>query len=246
MKIRFTAPLLLATFAAPAFATDYTDEAEVISAVPMYQTVNEPSQQCWTESATTYEQPHRSGGGAIIGAITGGLLGHTVGKGNGRVAATAVGAAVGAMVGDHVGNQGRHAVPVTRDVQRCQVTDNVRQIVSGYQVTYRYHGRDTTVILPHDPGPRVRLGVGIAGDSGPGAIALTEQPVVRNITYVRHESVPVWHQPPRPRVNIVVHADRHGHHRDYPRKQWHHDGGRRGDHHNHRRDRGRDGHDRDH
>ncbi len=245
MKIRFAAPLLLTALTAPAFANDYTDEAEVISAVPIYQTIREPTQQCWTESATSYEQPHRSGGGAIIGAITGGLLGHTVGKGNGRVAATAVGAAVGAMVGDHVGNQGRHSVPVTRDVQRCQVTDNVRQIVSGYQVTYRYYGRDTTVILPHDPGPRVRIGVGIAGHSSAGAVVLAEPPVVSTITHTRHESVPVWHQPPRPRVNIILHADRHGHHRDYSRKKWHHDNGRRADHHNHRRDRGRGGHDRD-
>src|SRR5258705_4842103 len=71
MKIRIAAPLLLTALAAPAIATDYTDSAPEVSSVTVYPTVNEPRQQCWTESITTYEQ-RRSPGGAILGGLTGG------------------------------------------------------------------------------------------------------------------------------------------------------------------------------
>lgn len=249
MKTRIAAPLLIAAFAAPAFAVDYTDEAEVIATVPIYQTVNEPRQQCWMEPVTTYEQPQRSGGGAIIGAITGGLVGSTVGRGNGRVGAAAVGAAVGAVVGDRIDNQGNYAVPVTRDVQRCQTVNNVRQVISGYQVTYRYNGRDTTVILPQDPGPRVRIGVGISGRSGveviPAVAVAAATPVVENIAYVQRETVPVWHHRPyyypRPSLNIVLHGNRHGHHPSHHGHHWNRGRGHDGGHFDRHDRRGRDG-----
>jgi uncharacterized protein YcfJ len=251
MKNAISALPLLGALAAPAWAIDYTDEAEVISAVPIYQSVNEPRQHCWSEPVTTYEQPYRSGGGAIIGAITGGLLGNTVGRGHGRAASTAVGAAVGAVVGDRIDNQGRHAVPVTREVQRCQVVDNIRQVISGYQVTYRYNGRDTTVILPNDPGPRVRIGVGISGQSGvevipPAApmVSGAARPVVQQITYVSHSPRPVFHHPPLPRVIISLHGDRHGHHRPGHRERWNRMEDHRGGHHDNRRDGHRGGRDR--
>ena len=80
MKIRIAAPLLLTALAAPTFAADYMDSAPVISRVPVYQTVSEPQQQCWTESVTSYEE-RRSPGGAILGGITGGLIGNTIGRG---------------------------------------------------------------------------------------------------------------------------------------------------------------------
>jgi len=67
MKIRIAAPLLMSALAAPAFAIDYVDSAPVVSSVPVYQAVNEPQQQCWTESVTSYEE-HRSPGGVILGA----------------------------------------------------------------------------------------------------------------------------------------------------------------------------------
>lgn len=200
MKKKIAAPLLLAAIAAPAYAYDYSDTAQVISTVPIYQTVNEPRQHCWTESVTYYETPQRSHGGAIIGGITGGLLGNTVGKGNGRIAAAAAGAAIGALVGDRIDNGYAYAAPVTRPVQRCQVTDNYRKMVTGYQVTYNYNGRNTTVVLPYDPGPRVQIGVGIA-DSGGSSTYIVPQsgyirPSVTSITYIDDRDVKVWKKKP--------------------------------------------------
>ena len=162
MNIKIAAPFLLSALAAPAFATDYTDSAPVVSSVPIYQTVNEPQQQCWTESVTRYEE-RRSPGGIILGGVTGGLLGNTIGRGNGRVASTVVGAMIGAVVGDHIANRNNEAVAVTRPTQRCQIVNGYRQVLTGYQVTYNYNGRNTTVVMAHDPGPRVPIEVGVTG-----------------------------------------------------------------------------------
>ena len=147
MKSKIAAPLLLAALASPVFAADYRDSAPVVSSVPVYQTVNEPQQQCWTESVTSYEE-RRSPGGAILGGLTGGLLGSTIGRGNGRIASAAVGATIGALVGDNLGNRDNGAIAVTRPIQRCQTVQSYRQILTGYQVTYYYNGRNTTVVLP--------------------------------------------------------------------------------------------------
>lgn len=191
MKIRIAAPLLLTALAAPAFASDYMDSAPVISSVPVYQTVSEPRQQCWTESVTSYEE-HRSPGGVILGGLTGGLLGNTIGRGNGRVASTAVGAVIGALVGDHIANRDNTPIAVTRPVQRCQILESSRQVLTGYQVTYNYNGRNTTVVLPYDPGQRVPIEVGITGNATQAAYA---GPPVERITYEQRR-VPVWEQRP--------------------------------------------------
>ncbi len=186
MKPAIAAPLLLTTMlAVPAFAGDYVDSAPVVSSVPMYQTVAQPQQQCWAESVTAYEDP-RSPAGVLLGGVTGGLLGNTIGRGNGRVASTVVGAMVGAIVGDHIANRDNVPVAVTRPIQRCQTVQNYRQVLTGYQVTYNYNGRNTTVVLPYDPGATVPVEVGIRGAPA-GTYA---GPAVSSVTYVRPE--PVW------------------------------------------------------
>lgn len=200
MNKRLAVPLLLAACAAPGYAYDYTDTAEVVAAVPIYETVIEPQQQCWTESVTYYEQSGRSNGGAIIGGITGGLLGAQVGKGNGRIAAAATAAAIGALVGDRLDNRYSYSSPVTRPVQRCSVVDNYRKTISGYQVTYFYNGRNATVVLPYDPGRRVRIGVGITDHGGPNTYIVPQSQVVRpsvtRITYIDNRDVQGWKKKP--------------------------------------------------
>ena len=191
MKTAIAAPLLLSALAAPAFASDYMDSASVVASLPMYQTVNEPQQQCWTESITSYEE-HRSPGGVILGGLTGGLLGNTIGRGNGRVASTAVGAVIGALVGDQIANREHNAVAVTRPVQRCQIVQNYRQVLTGYQVTYNYNGRNTTIVLPYDPGPRVPIEVGVTGIATQAPYA---GPPVERVIY-EHRHAPVWAQRP--------------------------------------------------
>ena len=53
--------------------------------------------------------------------------------------------------------------------QQCRTVQATREVVKGYTVVYRYNGRDITTILPSDPGPTVRVGVGVVdGKSASG------------------------------------------------------------------------------
>jgi len=165
-----------------AFAIDYTDTAPVIAAAPIYDQVSAPRQECFNDVVTTAPQEtyverrnHNSlnPGGAIVGGIAGGVLGHQIGGGRGRDVATVAGTIAGALVGSNVANaHSRDATTITRVepaqervVQRCRTVQDSQDILRGYDVTYRYGGRDTTVRLPYNPGSSVRVAVGIVTDS---------------------------------------------------------------------------------
>jgi uncharacterized protein YcfJ len=143
----------------------YADRARVVNSTPIYERVSQPRQECWTE--TVYDNDNspsgnNNSGGAVLGAIAGGLLGAQVGKGNGKIAAAAVGAATGAVVGDRW-NDGRYSTSsYPRDVQRCRTVEDYRQSVVGYDVTYRYQGRDYTTRLPYEPGKWVDVNVNVS------------------------------------------------------------------------------------
>lgn len=140
----------------------FTARARVLSSTPIYDTVNEPRRECWTET-TGYEtrsvRDGNSTGSAVLGAIAGGLIGSTVGKGNGKVAAAAVGAATGAVVGDRWNDGDRRYESRPRQEERCRVTDNYRQVLSGYDVRYRFQDREYSTRLPYDPGNWLTLNV---------------------------------------------------------------------------------------
>lgn len=140
----------------------FSERAKVLSSTPVYERVSEPRRECWTE----YEgrETYRSGnntGGAILGAVVGGLVGSTVGKGDGKVAAAAVGAATGAVIGDRWNDRGGYRYE-ERPVERCRVSESHRQEIVGYDVVYRYNGRDYATRLPYDPGRWIDLEVSIA------------------------------------------------------------------------------------
>jgi len=169
-RTRRLSTLLAVTVASIPFAgaapTDFVETAPVISATPIIERVYEPRQECSTDTSAT-AAPAAQGPGRyvapVLGAVVGGLLGSLVGSGNGRVAAGAAGAAIGAMAGNAVGSDfgsGNSAKPV----QRCRTVDAGREVVKGYNVVYRYHGRDVATTLPYDPGRTVRVGTGILDD----------------------------------------------------------------------------------
>ncbi len=116
--------------------------------------------------------------GAVVGGAAGGLLGAQVGKGSGQNAAAAAGAIAGAVAGDRVQNPQRTAS--AQPAQRCRTVETTREIVKGYTVVYRYSGRDITTTLPYDPGPTVRVGVGVM-DSAPSATAPTPTTIGSNV-----------------------------------------------------------------
>lgn len=144
----------------------FQDRGRVISSTPVYEEINQPRRECWTERVSESREAvrDRSLGGAIIGGLAGGILGHQVGKGSGRKAATVIGAATGAIVGDRIDNDGnRYAVSTEpREVERCRSVDNWSRKVSGYDVVYRYQGREYSTFLPYDPGSEIKLRVNIS------------------------------------------------------------------------------------
>lgn len=164
-----TALILTGAIALPAAADDvYYDTAQVLSVSPRTETINSPRQECRTEyeRSSSYSAGERDVGGAIIGGIAGGLLGSQVGKGKGRVASAAIGAATGALVGDRIDNSNNGSnTHSTRPIERCTSVDNWQTVTRGYQVTYRYNGRDYTTIMPNDPGNVVRLRIAVTPDT---------------------------------------------------------------------------------
>lgn len=102
MKKSLLLVCLISAFPA-AYAADFTDNARVISSRPIYERVNEPRRECWTESVQSAPK-ERSMAGAVVGGVAGGLLGSQVGGGHGSTVATGAGAVAGAVVGDRVAN----------------------------------------------------------------------------------------------------------------------------------------------
>lgn len=143
----------------------FPDRARVISATPVYEQINEPRRECWTERVSYEERVYRNKnntGGAVIGAILGGLAGSGVGKGDGKVAAAAVGAATGAVIGDRWNDRdGYYTTTRSRPVEQCRMVDNFRQEIVAYDVVYRYQGKDFTTRLPYDPGKWLDVNVQI-------------------------------------------------------------------------------------
>ena len=109
------------------------------------------------------QDSNRSATGAIVGGVAGALLGSQIGGGSGNKAATAVGGIAGAVVGDRVANPTSNQ-PRTEQVQRCRDVQTSREVIKGYNVKYRYDGRDYTTTLPYKPGATIRVGVNVMED----------------------------------------------------------------------------------
>jgi uncharacterized protein YcfJ len=150
------------------------DYARVVDVDPIVRhvRVSYPKRECWTE--TRYEEvqtggPRPTAGSMILGGIIGAALGNQIGRGDGRRAATVAGAVIGSAIGHDVGEKrNANSGPVYTesrpyDVQRCEVHDeeSFEDRVDGYRVTYEYCGRRQTMVLPYDPGDRVRVRVDV-------------------------------------------------------------------------------------
>lgn len=163
---RIAAATLLALAAAPAWSQNgyVTDYARVTGATPQYERVNTPREECWNETVSGSGQRAAGGlgsyAGPVIGGIVGGLLGSQIGGGSGKKVAIGAGAVAGTLVGAHVANGAANAAgPET--VQRCRTVDQWEDRLTGYDVTYQYAGRSYRALLPHEPGPQLRVRVNV-------------------------------------------------------------------------------------
>ena len=164
MKHSLITALVMTLFGGSAFgASDFVDTAQVVSATPIFERVAEPRQECDAAPAPKKDSNIVA---PIVGGLLGGLLGHQVGGGRGQTAATIVGAAGGAVAGTMVGNR-----VGAQPAQRCRTVESMREVVTGYDVVYRYNGRDVNVALPYNPGSTIKVGIAAilderAADSG--------------------------------------------------------------------------------
>lgn len=174
--------MLAAAASSSVFAADYEDTARVVASKAVYQRVSEPRQECWTETVSSTGTVTRSApveehsiGGALLGGVIGGVVGSQIGQGNGSTVATGAGAIAGAIIGDRIANKNAQQqaqteqVPQTREERHCRQVDNFRDVISGYDVTYRYNGHDITTRMASQPGNTVRVGISVlSGDAGIG------------------------------------------------------------------------------
>jgi uncharacterized protein YcfJ len=189
MKAAIAATFVMS--AVPSFAHEQDDVATVIAAVPVYERVSAPRDECWTEQVTSYREqrvvtPGRTeyyseprsgpGAGTLLGAIIGGAIGHQFGESSGgRDRGTGAGALIGGMIGHDIEKQNatggyRRAsgetmqverVPVMREVQHCRPVSDYRQQVAYYDVRYRFHGREFATRMNYHPGPTLRINVDV-------------------------------------------------------------------------------------
>jgi uncharacterized protein YcfJ len=143
----------------------YYDHAKVIDARPVYTTVrvSTPREECHDVRVSSGRGKRNTYTSVILGGIVGAAIGNELvhGKHN------EWGAAAGALLGGSLGNDFYHRYQSPRSghatERRCRTVESYdrRRELSGYDVTYRYHGREYSTVMDHDPGKRVRVAVSV-------------------------------------------------------------------------------------
>jgi len=141
-------------------------EAQVISASPVYRTVetNTPKQQCWEEAVAIPEKKHQSYTAELIGAALGAAVGYQFGSGRGQDAATVAGAVIGGSIGHDTKYRNNQVNSGgVRYEQRCKTVHVVHseERLEGYDVTYRYDGEVYSTRTRNDPGDTIRVSVSV-------------------------------------------------------------------------------------
>jgi len=156
--------------AAPAYA-DHDDYgwayAKVVRAEPIYREVRvREAREVCEEVPVVERTTYRGGadpGAVLVGAVIGGVIGHQFGGGSGKDAATAAGAFIGASHAAENSYRGRRVVEREVYETRCETVRPVRyeEVVTGYDVTYRYQGRLYHTRTHDHPGKRIQVRVDV-------------------------------------------------------------------------------------
>ncbi|TCS40013.1 glycine zipper 2TM domain-containing protein [Reinekea marinisedimentorum] len=144
-------------------------EGRVVSAVPVYETTwyydsRERERNRFDERCRVREvEVHRSGrNNAPAGAIIGGVIGAQVGAHAGNSSESAVaGAIAGGVIGSVIGQGVREPDTVHYRVERdcdTRYRREHRELI-GYDVRYRYNGREFTIQTHDHPGRYIQLRV---------------------------------------------------------------------------------------
>ena len=151
----------------------YFDQATVLSAEPVYRSVevNSPRQQCWNEPVRSQVESHsnkpRSHTSMILGSIIGAAIGNRFGSGRGKDAATVAGAVLGGSVGRDVSHANNYHHSHTQErvsyERRCETVDqyHTEQQLTGYDVRYRYKGKTYWTHTREHPGDRLTVSINV-------------------------------------------------------------------------------------
>lgn len=149
--------------------------AQVLKVSPVTRTERTPRQECRPERVTRPApvQDEHQLVGTIAGALIGGVIGHQVGGGSGRDLATVAGAAGGGYAGNRIQKNLQDRDTVTTAEEKCDTVYDSSEKIVGYRVRYRLDGKEATVQMDHDPGPRIplrdgRLDLSAAATGKPG------------------------------------------------------------------------------
>ena len=128
--------------------------ADVVAVKEITQTIETPRKECkdvQVRQQARTSDPNRIAG-TVIGGLAGGLLGNQIGRGAGNTVATIAGAAGGAYVGNQVqgGMQRNDVVTATKRI--CRTVYDKSQQLLGYDVTYRFKGKEEVVRMAYRPG----------------------------------------------------------------------------------------------
>jgi uncharacterized protein YcfJ len=132
-------------------------QAEVLAVKEAMQTVSTPQEKC--EQVVVQRQApvqdEKRVAGTVLGGVAGGLLGSQIGGGSGQKVATVIGAAGGAYAGNQVqkGMQQRDTNSATE--RRCKTVNVRSEKLVGYDVTYRYEGKEDRVRMSYNPGKQI-------------------------------------------------------------------------------------------
>ena len=132
-------------------------QAEVLAVKEAMKTVSTPQEKC-EQVVVQHQAPvqdEKRIAGTVLGGVAGGLLGSQIGGGSGKKVATVIGAAGGAYAGNQVqkGMQQRDTNSTTE--RRCKTVNVRSEKLAGYDVTYRYEGKEDTVRMSYNPGKQI-------------------------------------------------------------------------------------------
>lgn len=138
------------------------DKARVTHVEPIYRhvTVTRPEQECRQEPRR-YRDGHQSYTSTIAGGLIGGVIGNQFGGGSGQTAMTIAGTLLGGSVGRDMGARQQNVDYDYGHREQCRVVERRyrEQRIDGYEVTYRYHGKQYTTVMDQRPGQFIPVDV---------------------------------------------------------------------------------------
>jgi uncharacterized protein YcfJ len=133
--------------------------AQVVSAIPIKETVKTPRQECRNVTVTHRRpvQDENHIAGSVLGAVAGGVIGHQFGGGRGKDVATVVGALGGGYAGNQIQGSLQESDTYTTTQQRCKTVYDKSEKMLGYDVTYKIGDQQGKIRMGSDPGTQIPL-----------------------------------------------------------------------------------------